>query len=266
MIRSALSRERISDTTIIHRSTSALIKALASADGPLDVQLLFGEHTMRTSTQFLGLAAPDEACVDSEFHQAIDLGSAGSVTRASLDRLYWLYDTVLFRKACLHVRNVVKMNVKRLLALNENPDVRFMQQEKRNLLEDFVMETRDEERLSSMALDVFFAGRLTTASLLSSLVYYLARNPTIYSKLRFEVVQAFGPAETDDLITFEQLKQCQILQHCINETLRLIPSVPLGFMTAAVDTTLPTGGGAEGRSPILLSKVCAVRLRCNNLH
>jgi len=151
------------------------------------------------------------------------------------------------------------------MALNDDPDertrIQFMQREKRNLLEDFVMETRDEERLLSMALDVLGAGRQTTASLLSSLLSYLAQNPTTYSKLRFEVVQAFGPTETDDLITFEQLKRCQFLQYCLNETLRLIPSAPFGNMTAAVDTSLPTGGGAEGRSPIFLRKVCVLRLR-----
>lgn len=44
------------------------------------------------------------------------------------------------------------------------------------------------------------------------------------------------------------------LQHCINETLRLYPSVPYNVRLALKDTRLPRGGGVDGLSPIGVKK------------
>ncbi|TKA70924.1 hypothetical protein B0A49_06300, partial [Cryomyces minteri] len=51
-------------------------------------------------------------------------------------------------------------------------------------------------------------------------------------------------------ITFSTLKNCSHLQHCLNETLRLYPIVPGNSRRAQVDTSLPLGGGPDGRSPV----------------
>lgn len=265
-IRSALSRERISDTSVVHRNTASLISVLATTPGPIDVQPLFLEHAMRTSTEFLGIGSSEsnEAWDDRGFSQAVEVANLGITKRVSLDSFYWLYDTTAFRRACKLAHNVVMTSVRKVLAseedMGEHGRSQFPQKEKRNLLEELVTETRDEERLLSMALDVLSASRQTTTSLLSSLVYYLAQHPTTYSKLRSEIVQTFGAVETDTLMTFEQLKRCQYLQWCINETLRLVPPAPFGAMTAAVDTILPTGGGAGGKSPIFVKKVSSPSL------
>lgn len=40
----------------------------------------------------------------------------------------------------------------------------------------------------------------------------------------------------------------------VKESLRLYPPVPVNARTALRATTLPTGGGVDGRSPILVRK------------
>lgn len=106
-----------------------------------------------------------------------------------------------------------------------------------------------EKKIQDELLNILLAGRDTTASLLSYLFYTLARRPDVFAKLRDEVMQ-YGNQPP----TFEQIKSMKYLQYCLNETLRLHPIVPGNARTANVDTTLPVGGGPDGKSPIFVKK------------
>lgn len=212
---------------------------------------------MRTASQYLGLEDPDLIIDDrDELDTAFDIATAGTMTRIILNDLYFLCNTRTFRLACQRVRNLANASVRRVLSTPiRDINAGTSQQEKRNLLEEFVLHTRDQDRLSNLALDMLFAARQTTASFVSSTLLLLARHPVIYAKLRQHVVEEFGAVATDDLIGFEDLKQCKYLQWCMNEALRLIPPVTLGLMTATEDVILPSGGGSEGLAPVFLSKV-----------
>lgn len=48
------------------------------------------------------------------------------------------------------------------------------------------------------------------------------------------------------------LKNCRYLQHCLNEALRLYPLVPFNVREANKDTTLPLGGGKDGKSKVFI--------------
>jgi cytochrome P450 len=61
------------------------------------------------------------------------------------------------------------------------------------------------------------AARDTTASLISSVMYELARNATIQQELREEVYRSIGE---DSPLTFEDVKQLPLLRAVINESLR----------------------------------------------
>ena len=63
-----------------------------------------------------------------------------------------------------------------------------------------------------------------TDKLLLDLFANLARRPDIYRKLRAAIEADFG--STQDM-TFSKIKDCTYLQYCLNETLRLCPSVPV---------------------------------------
>jgi cytochrome P450 len=240
---------------VIHDNASHLIDKISAAAGePLEVQELILAHTMRTSRQFLGIEEPNLSTTDTDFYAAYDSSRQGIMIRTALNNVYWLYNTRKFRLACQYTRNVANTSVRRVLAMPTS--FQTEQSEKRNILEELVMHTRDPDRLSTMALDLLFAGRQTSASFVSSMLFYLARNPTIYAKLRQHVIQDFGKEATDDLIGFEDLKRCKYLQWCMNEALRLMPAVSFGTLTATEDVILPRGGGPQGKAPIFVSKAC----------
>lgn len=85
--------------------------------------------------------------------------------------------------------------------------------------------------------------------------YVLATQPKVFSKLRAEIIEHFGEELNNrKKITFEGLKSCRYLQHFINETLRMYPTVPLNMRTAAKDTTIPRGGGPDQSQPVPVRK------------
>lgn len=87
----------------------------------------------------------------------------------------------------------------------------------------------------------------------------------MYAKLRSAVISAFGTSDTSR-ITFTSLKDCLYLRYTLNETLRLYPSVPINGRIATRDTTLPTGGGPDQKSPIVIRKNQAVNYHVYALH
>lgn len=124
-------------------------------------------------------------------------------------------------------------------------------EDKHSLLARLATQTQDQEELRDQTLAILFAGRDTTAALLGWCFLRLALHPDILQDLRSVIMKDFVPGEP---ITFEKLKSCRPLQFFLNEVLRLHPTVPLNARVANKDTTLPTGGGLDQRSPVAVRK------------
>jgi cytochrome P450 len=107
--------------------------------------------------------------------------------------------------------------------------------------------TRDRDMLRDQLVSVLLAGRDTTACTLTWVIYHLSKDPAITAKLRQEILNTVGSERQP---TYEDLKNMKYLQHILNETLRLYPVVPYNVRISLKDTTLPTGGGADGQQPI----------------
>src|SRR6202012_3006690 len=126
--------------------------------------------------------------------------------------------------------------------------------EKYVFLDALVAETRDPVEIRDQLLSILVAGRDTTASLLCFLFLVLSQNEQVFKKLRQIIVNEFGTYEAPRNITFSSLKACTYLQWCLQETLRLYPTVPLNSRRSVVDTTLPRGGGPDGLSPVFVPR------------
>jgi cytochrome P450 len=121
-------------------------------------------------------------------------------------------------------------------------------------LEALAAQTTDPVEIRDQLLSILVAGRDTTASLLSFLFLVLSQNQDVFRKLRQIIVKEFGTYDAPKNVTFSNLKACSYLQWCLNETLRLYPTVPLNSRRSIVDTTLPRGGGPDGLSPVFVPK------------
>jgi cytochrome P450 len=105
------------------------------------------------------------------------------------------------------------------------------------------------------------AGRDTTASLLSNVFFVISKRPDIWSKLQEEIAVLNGQAPD-----YQQLKDMKYLRAVLNESLRLHPVVPANSREALVDTTLPLGGGVDGKAPIFIPKGTVVTWNTYVMH
>ena len=171
------------------------------------------------------------------------------MTRFRLGALWWTYYNPSWKPSLDILNKFIQRFVERALRLGP------LEKTSCNFVEDLAEFTQDPKDLRDQLVNILLAGRDTTAATLSFLFYELAYHPEIYARLRAEVLRTL---QTDGQLTYGNLKSMKYLQHCINETLRLYPIVPLNGRTALVDTTLPHGGGKDGQEvhPLQQALIC----------
>lgn len=118
-----------------------------------------------------------------------------------------------------------------------------------SLLAELARTNRDPVFLRDSLVSALLAGRDTTAATLTWLVMELSQDPALYQDLRKEVMDVLGTSEPP---TYTQVKNFKLLQATINETLRMYPIVPFNIRASDRDTTLPRGGGPDGKLPIFV--------------
>lgn len=211
---------------------------------------------MSTSLAFLGVTEGLPSSLDSqdaELVHAFEATHSVLIQRVMLGDLYFLCDGFSFRRSCSVMHRIVDRNIDRVLA-----DMKASRDEKDSskltYLEELALEGYNREYLRSAILGMLVAGRDNTATLLTWLFFYLAKDVQSFYKLRNTILSDFGTATEGREITFDNLKNCIFLQNCIKESLRLHAPVPLAMKEAVRDTTLPRGGGADGTRPIFVAK------------
>lgn len=276
MMRPQFAREQISNLDLEERHVHNLMRALPVGEEGwsdlVDLQVLFFRLTLDSSTEFLFGESVDSqiaalsgytdekrgrssALDERVFAHAFDTGQKWLSHRNHFQDWYWLITSKEFRTACKQTHAFVDQFVER--ALKEEAKEKELEgggKEKYVLSKALVAETRDPLELRSQLLNILLAGRDTTASHLGWVFYLLVRHPRVFQKLRSIVIETFGTYNDPRNISFATLKSCQYLQYCNNETLRLYPVVPANGRVAVRDTTIPSGGGPDGQSPIFIRK------------
>ena len=135
-----------------------------------------------------------------------------------------------------------------------------------NMLDEMMTHTQDPEVLESEASGLFHGGRSTTGLLMAWTIFYLARQPEKYQKLRNAIKDQIGLDTDSPISDVGTVRECAYLQHCLREGLRLGNPVPSSIRRAAQDTVLPNGGGEDGLAPIFVPKGTSVVLNFLALH
>ncbi|CAJ2500194.1 Uu.00g030470.m01.CDS01 [Anthostomella pinea] len=258
LLRPQFAREMISDPNLEEHHLENMLRQL-SVDAStgwttkVDLAPLFFKFTLDTATEFifgqstnsLGQGTAGGREIDHDFNEAkvwID-------KRGALAKFYWLMNSKEFKANCSTIHDFADSLVADRLAhpqekVNADPEKapRF------SLLNELAKETQDARELRNETLHVLIAGRDTTGCLLGWVVYFLARHPAVYTKLHESILERFGDQQAD----FRSLSQANYLQWVINETLRVATVIPLNERIALRDTTLPRGGGPDGKSRVFV--------------
>jgi cytochrome P450 len=150
------------------------------------------------------------------------------------------------------INEFVNVYIERALALSpEELEKKSAHEEGYTFLHAIAAYTRDRTMLRDQLVSILLAGRDTTACTLTWVIYHLSVDPKMLAKFRQEIIDHVGLERQP---TYQDLKDMKFLQHMINEALRLYPVVPFNVRMALTDTTLPTGGGPDGRQPIGIPK------------
>jgi len=274
LLRPQFARDQVADLDLEERHVSDMLRHMPINNSTgwtddVNLQPVFFRLTLDSATEFLfgesvhsqisalpssvtekdGLRNPTGLDL-IEVGKAFDRATHMLGKRARLADNYWMYNPREFREDCALIHKFADFFVNRAL----NSDVEKQDGERYVFLDELAKATRDPVEIRSQLLNIFLAGRDTTAGLLGWVFWVLSRHPDIFDKLRAQVVEDFGTYEKPRNITFATLKSCTYLQQVMNETLRLYPSVPLNGRRATRDTTIPLGGGPDGKSPVFVPK------------
>lgn len=251
LIRPQFIKDRVSDLKVFESHASVLVPMLAGHQPgqPVNVVDLFFRYTLDAATDFL-LGQSVESLRNPRQRFADAFGEVQRVQSliARAGPLNPLIGRKSFFANLKVMEDFIQPMIERTLRLSpEELEKRTKSDEGYTFLHALASYTRDRKVLRDQITAVLLAGRDTTACTLSWMFYELSRQPDIVRKLREEVLAQVGK---DKIPTYADLKSMRYLQHTINETLRLYPIVPYNVRVALKDTTLPHGGGADGRQPI----------------
>ncbi|KIO11875.1 hypothetical protein M404DRAFT_126596 [Pisolithus tinctorius Marx 270] len=95
-------------------------------------------------------------------------------------------------------------------------------------------------------VNILLAGRDTTASTLTFLIYMLSQHPEVLKRLRDEVLSKVGSSRRP---TYDDVRDMKYMRAVINETLRLYAPVPFNVRTSVEAAVWP---GVNGGPPIYI--------------
>ena len=255
LLRPQFARQQYRDLNAFREHVDNLIACIPRNGEPIDLQSLFFRLTLDTTTDFLfgesvhSLKA-DDSGYGARFADDFDVAQNIVVQRFRLLDLYWFIGGRKFRNACRSVQSFVDEIIQRRL---DSPDTNSdSKREERYVFFDAVaQETKNKKELRDQLINILLAGRDTTACLLSWTFFLLVRHSNVLDKLRKEVESVVG---NNINLQREDLKRMPYLANVLKETLRLFPSVPVNTRTAHQTTILPTGGGPDRSSPVLVRR------------
>ncbi|KAL4888312.1 cytochrome P450 [Aspergillus ambiguus] len=272
MLRPQFTRGQISDLELEERHVQELLQQLQPGEGgwtqQTNITPMFFRLTIDSATEFLfGVSVHSQRYASSQqigdelsfpwknLATSFDEGTLHLGYRFLLRDFYWLYNPKSFRDNIKEVHRFADFCIRKALQrAEETKSCASTSAQKYTFLDELIKTTRDPDELKSQLLNILLAGRDTTASLLSWTFWLLAQHPNEYKKLRSLIIQDFGVDGQTGQITFSSLKSCTYLQYVMNEVLRLFPAVPLNARRAVRDTSLPVGGGPDGKSPVFVKK------------
>ncbi|EAQ89901.1 hypothetical protein CHGG_06520 [Chaetomium globosum CBS 148.51] len=264
MLKPSFVRDQVADLHCFDRHIRNMLAAISAEGTTFDIQSLLFDMTMDSSTDFLlgystnllTKASPEA----QKFVRDFEYAGRESAKKARLGPILYHLPHRKLRKAVRGLREYVRFYLERAIAEKEGEGGQ-VRDRSYVFLDELLKAEPPEDYTVDQILSILIAGRDTTATAMSSVFYFLARNPRVVEKLRMEIGSV-----GEETPTWEQLKHMKYLNNVIKEALRLFSPVATNSRTANKETILPRGGGKDGSQPILIAKGTPVRWSSHGLH
>ena len=230
LLRPNFARSQVGDLATFEKHVDHLIRAIPQDGSTVDLQDLFFQVTMDSATEFLFgestncLALGQTPERSQRFADAFNRSQQAISEATRSGRIAEWFRSKQFTEDvnCCHdfVGHFVAkgLEYRKTLDLSKGPP-EVKEGERYIFLHELAKRTDDPICIRSELLNIFLAGRDSTASLLSDVWFQLARRPDIWKKLRKEVDALEGK-----LPTFQQLKDMRYLRWVLNECAFRFPS------------------------------------------
>ncbi|KAL7926373.1 cytochrome P450 [Trichoderma austrokoningii] len=270
ILKPCFTRAEIFNLQNVETHVSRLISLILRDHEAVDLRPLFFMLSLDTSTVFLLgestnslLSSKGMVTEGEEFANAFKFCTKELMSRVRMGRFMFLYRSKKFTEACKTCHKFADKYVQKALDQHHREKASASSGEPKaaTLLDALMKETEDPIELRCQLLHLLLAGRDTTASLLSSTFFILAKRPDVWAKLRQEVLQ-YG----DVLPTIAQIQECKYLTFVLKEVLRLYPVTVTNSRMANKNTYLPVGGGEDGLSRIFIPKGQVVAYHYHAMH
>ncbi|TDZ21387.1 Cytochrome P450 52A13 [Colletotrichum orbiculare MAFF 240422] len=252
MMRPAFVRNQLADLACFEKHVGNLIARIPKNGSTVDLQELLYMMTMDSATDFMFghstnmLTTPSAEA--SEFTSTFEYILTRSAIRTRLGLFAFLDNDKKWRDSLGIINRFCDRYIQRVKHEEKDPERAYV------FLYEMMGQGTSPEYVRAQLLSMILAGRDTTASTLSSLFWILARRPEVVARLRGEIEELGGRQPT-----WEEMKDMKYLNMVLKEVMRLYPTVASMSRGAARDTTLPVGGGPDGKSPVFVPKGSLVR-------
>ncbi|OAA58901.1 Cytochrome P450 [Akanthomyces lecanii RCEF 1005] len=256
LIKPFFNREVYTSSERLRGYTDHFLRILPPDGQTLNVQPYFQRWFLDVTTDFIfgepmdALTHPDRARITWAMLDVL----RGIRLKIQLWKAHKLFDWTWWNSAVhkvhkytdAHIDRAYKEIKERKRASEAGEDVG---PERTDLLWFMASNLDDREELRSQLCLLLVPNNDTTSIFISNCIWHLARNPDAWEKCRQEVL-----AHGDGPLTFESLRGMKYVQGILNETHRLNPNNVTQVRACVKDTTLPLGGGKDGKSPIFVRK------------
>jgi cytochrome P450 len=222
VLRPCFTKLQISNFDIYEKNFEKFSKLIPRDGSTVDLQELFKRFTLDTASEILfgeSVNSLDDDVSMKDIGDAFDYASKEIFARSNLGILIFFHWDPKFKHACKVLDDYIKKFVDKAIKFRasskptEVEDGHHSSKKRYIFLEELAKDTSDRKLLRDQLAGSLAAGRDTTAGLLTTTFWLLARHPQALQTLRKEVAQLEGK-----LPTYEQLNSMTYLRWVLNES------------------------------------------------
>lgn len=220
-LKPSFSRSQVGDLEALEAHVKHLIETIPRNGSTVDLAGLFLRYTADVTTDLMFgesiLSLPHPEAFGGDLAKACRDAQLGAERRFILGNFANLVPQRAFYRSVEKIHSYVESHVEKAIQQRLSQENREKDDVEENgkhvFLRALAKLTDDRLILRDQLLGIFFAGRDTTAALLSNLFFVLARNPDVWQRLQEEMTFLEGRQPTLD-----ELKKLKYLSFCLNES------------------------------------------------